>query len=96
MAVTSDNLADYLGISSPTTEQTAELQNLLDAASALVEAEATKAPDAIKDLATRRFAAYQFDQPWAARGQSYTNAMVNSGASSLLARWVVRRLVGGE
>ena len=46
----------------------------------------------IKDLAIQRFAAYQHDQPFAARGQSFANAFVNSGAASVLSRWRIRRL----
>ena len=92
MALTIKNLADYLGIESTDDEQNAELQRLLDAANATIEDEAPSAPGAIKELAVQRFAAYQHDQPFAARGQSFANAFVNSGAGSVLSRWRVRRL----
>ena len=92
MAITVVQLAAYLGIESRDSSQTAELQIILDAASATIEDEAPSAPASIKDLAIQRFAAYQHDQPFAARGQSFANAFVNSGAGSVLSRWRIRRL----
>ena len=92
MALSPTQLAAYLGIASPDTDQTAELQRLLDAANSTVQDEAPDAPASIKDLAIQRFAAYQHDQPFAARGQSFANAFVNSGAGSVLSRWRIRRL----
>ena len=92
MAVDVSQLAAYLGIESRDSDQTVELQLLIDAAGATVQEEAPAAPTAIRDLAIQRYAAYQHDQPFAARGQSFSNAFVNSGAASVLARWVVRRL----
>lgn len=92
MALTVDDLAAFLGIESRDADQTAELQLLLDAANSTVEDEAPGAPGSIKDLAIQRFAAYQHDQPFAARGQHFANAFVNSGAGSVLSRWRIRRL----
>ena len=92
MAVDVSQLAAYLGIEGRDADQTVELQLLLDAAGATVLEEAPDAPTAIRDLAIQRFAAYQHDQPFAARGQSFANAFVNSGAASVLAKWRVRRL----
>ena len=92
MAVTVAQLAAYLGIEARDADQTAELQRLLDAAGSTVEDDAPDAPASIKDLAIQRFAAYQHDQPFAARGQSFANAFVNSGAASVLSRWRIRRL----
>ena len=92
MAVSAAQLASYLGIDSPDTAQTAELEELLSAATAIIEKDAPDAPDDVKDLAIRRWSAYVHDQPFAARGQAFSNAMVNSGAGSILSRWVVRRL----
>ena len=92
MALTVAQLAAYLGIESPDTDQTAELQLLLDASVATINDEAPAAPASIRDLATQRFAAYQHDQPFAARGQAFANAFLNSGAGSVLSRWRVRRL----
>ncbi len=92
MAIDVARLSAYLGIEGRDADQTAELQLLLDAANATVLEEAPAAPTAIRDLAIQRFAAYQHDQPFAARGQSFANAFVNSGAASVLSRWRVRRL----
>ena len=92
MAVSAAQLADYLGIDSPDTAQTDELEELLSAAGAIVEKDAPDAPEAVKATAVRRWAAYVHDQPFAARGQEFANAMVNSGAGSILSRWVIRRL----
>ena len=92
MALTAAQLADYLGIDSPDTAQTAELEELLGAAGEIVDQDAPDAPADIRDLAIRRFSAYVHDQPFAARGQSFSNALVNSGAGALLRRWVIRRL----
>ena len=92
MVVAVSQLAAYLGIESPDADQTAELQLLLDAANSTVEDEAPDAPTSVKNLAIQRFSAYQHDQPYAARGQSFANAFVNSGAGSVLSRWRVRRL----
>ena len=92
MAVTAEQFSAYLGIEGRDADQELELQRLLDAASAIIETDAPAAPVAIKDLAIQRFAAYQHDQPFAARGQTFANAFVNSGAGAVLARWVVRRL----
>ena len=92
MAVSAAQLATYLGLDAPDTAQTEELDGILGAAGAIVQKDAPDAPEAVKDLAIRRWSAYVHDQPFAARGQSFSNAMVNSGAGSILGRWVVRRL----
>ena len=92
MAVNVAQLAAYLGLESQDASQNEELQRALDAATVTVEDEAPTAPAAIKDLAIQRFAAYHHDQPFAARGQSFANAFVNSGAGTVLSRWRIRRL----
>ena len=92
MAIDVARLAAYLGIEARDADQTAELQLLIDVARSTVRDEAPDAPDNVQDLAIQRFAAYQHDQPYAARGQSFANAFVNSGAGSVLSRWRVRRL----
>ena len=95
MVVAVSQLAAYLGIEARDSDQTVELLTLLAASVAIIEADAPGAPVAVKDLAILRHAAYQHDQPYAAQvGQSFANALVNSGAGSLLSRWVVRRLAG--
>ena len=92
MAVSVAQLAAYLGIESRDADQTVELQTFLDAATATVEKRAPGAPLAVRDLAVIRLAAYQHDQPSAARGQHFANAFVNSGAGSTLGAWIDRRL----
>ena len=92
MALTVAQLAAYLGIESTDADQVTELQTLLEASAALIEADAPDAPMAVKNLAILRHSAYQHDQPYAARGQSFSNAIINSGAGSLLSRWRIRRL----
>ena len=92
MAVTVAQLAAYLGIESRDSDQTLELQTFLDAAHATVEKRAPGAPLAVRNLAVIRLSAYQHDQPYAARGQSFANAFSNSGAGSTLGEWIDRRL----
>ena len=92
MVVSVAQLAAYLGIEARDGDQTAELQLVLDVANATIEDEAPDAPASVKNLAVQRFAAYQHDQPYAARGQSFANAFVNSGAGAVLSRWRIRRL----
>ena len=92
MALTVAQLAAYLGLESRDSSQTEELQRLLDAATEIIEFEAPDAPTSIKELGVQRFAAYQHDQPFAARGQSFVNAFVNSGAGAVVSRWCIRRL----
>ena len=92
MAVTVAQLAAYLGIESRDSSQTEELQTFLDAATATVEKRAPGAPLAVRNLAVIRLSAYQHDQPFAARGQSFANAFVNSGAGLALGEWIDRRL----
>ena len=92
MAVSVAGLAAYLGIESRDSSMSSELQELIDTADAIIEEDAPDAPAHIKNLATRRWAAYQHDQPFAARGSTFANAYVNSGAGAVLSRWRIRRL----
>ena len=48
-------------------------------------------PDAVSNEALIRLAAYLYDQPNAGRGDSYANAMRNSGAARILLPYVVHR-----
>lgn len=95
MAVTVRALAAELRISDGTADppepHLSILTRLLGVADAMVDQIAPDAPDAIKDEARVRFAGYLFDQPSAARGDFYSNGWRNSGAASLVARWVERR-----
>ena len=96
MAVTVEELSAALRIGDgivATPEPTLSiLTRLLGVGQAFVELRADGAPDAIKDEATVRMAAYLWDQPNAAVGGRYSDAWYSSGASALVARWVIRRL----
>ena len=51
----------------------------------------------MRDEAIVRMAAYLYDSPTAASGDRYAAAWRNSGAESLVSRWVIRRaIVDGE
>ena len=95
MAVTATQLAAALrigdGTTAPVEPQLSILTRLLGVADAYVTLLAASAPDAIKDEATVRFAAYLYDQPTAGRNDAYANAWRSSGAGSLVAHWVVTR-----
>ena len=69
----------------------AMLARHLGAAAAIVEQRAPGAPEALADAATIAIAAYLFDRPSAPSGSRFANAWTNSGASSMLARYVRRR-----
>ena len=68
------------------------LTRLLGVGQAFVGLRAPGAPDAVKDEATIRMAAYLWDQPTAGAEGRYSNAWHNSGAAALVARWVIQRL----
>ena len=97
MAITVAQLGDALGVPKDSagalsTEDSAELQRLLDYATALITAEAMEAPDAYKDLATQALVGYLYDRPTSERGTGYANAWINSGAANILKRYVQRRV----
>ena len=96
MAVDVEQLSAALRIGDGTTatpEPTLSiLTRLLGVGQAFVELRADGAPDDIKDEAAIRMAAYLWDQPTAGAAGRYADAWRYSGASALVARWVVRRL----
>ena len=97
MAITVAQLGDALGVPTDangalSAEDSAELQRLLDYASALITAEAQEAPVAFKDLATQALVGYLYDRPTSERGAGYANAWTNSGAANILKRYVQRRV----
>ena len=100
MAVTVTQLAAALrlgdGVNAPEEPQLGILTRLSGVALATVELFAPDAPEAIKDEAVIRYAGYLYDVPSAASGDRYAAAWVNSGAGSLVAGWVVRRIGGDE
>ena len=96
MAVTVRQLAAALRLitdltADPPEPQLAILTRLLGVGDAFVSREAPDAPEAVQDEAVIRFASYLYDQPSAGRGDSYGNAWRNSGAASLVTRWIERR-----
>ena len=68
------------------------LTRLLGVAEAFVELRAPGCPTAVADESVIRMAAYLYDQPTAGAEGRYSDAWRNSGASALVARWVVQRL----
>ena len=95
MAVSIKQLADALRVDNP--EDDAVLENLthwLRAAREIINVRSTTAPIAIADASVIRLASYLYDQPTTSKGQTYGNALINSGAGSLLGPWIVRRLAG--
>lgn len=95
MAVTVTQLSAALrvgdGVTAPAEPQLSVLTRLLGVATATVSRVAPDAPEAVRDEAAIRMAAYLYDQPPTVQGDRYANAWRNSGAASLVARWVVRR-----
>ena len=98
MAVSLIELAAALrlgdGVTAPTEPVAGLLSRLLGVSQAFVAIAAPEAPEAIADEATIRMTAYLYDAPTASSGDRYAAAYRNSGAESLLSRWVVRRAQG--
>ena len=74
-----------------TVEETAEATRLLTYATEAVTKYVASAPDSIHNEAVRRLAGYLYDQPEAAKGDSYANALRNSGAARMLLAYRVHR-----
>ena len=95
MAVTLIQLAAALrlgdGETAPTEPVAGLLSRLLGVSQAFVAIAAPDAPEAIADEATIRMTATLYDAPTAASGDRYAASWRNSGAESLVSRWVVRR-----
>ena len=100
MAVTLTELAGALrlgdGETLPVEPVAGILERLKAAGSSLIATVSPDAPDTIKDEALVRFVAYIYDSPNASPGDGYASAWRNSGAESLVSRWVVRRGVGAS
>ena len=84
------------GVNAPVEPLASILLRLRRAAIALIEDNAPGAPEAIKDEACVRLVATGYDQPNASSGSGYAAAWRNSGAESLVSRWVVRRTAGAS
>ena len=74
-----------------TVEETAQATRLLSVGSQAVAKHAADAPDAIHNEAVIRLAGYWFDQPQAAAGAGYADALRNSGALAILLPYRVHR-----
>lgn len=78
-----------------TAEETAEATRLLSYATAAISRHLgdayDDAPAAVVNEATIRLAGYLFDQPFAGRGASYSDALRNSGAAAILLPYRVHR-----
>ena len=97
MAVNVTQLAAALrlgdGVTAPAEPLLGILTRLLGVGDATVSLLAPDAPDVVKDEAVINYAAQLYDKPSAASGNRYAAAWRNSGAASLVAAWVVRRVV---
>ena len=76
---------------SDSAEELAEATRLLTYATEAVTKHAPGAADAAHDEAVVRIAGYLYDQPFAGRGDSYANALRNSGAARMLLPYRVHR-----
>ena len=73
-------------------EEVTEATRLLAYATTAVTQHAPAASDIAMNEAARRLSGYLFDQPEAARGDAYANAMRNSGAQRMLLPYRTHRL----
>ena len=72
-------------------EELAEATRLLAYATEAVTKHVEIAPDAVHNEAVRRLVGYLYDQPEASRGDSYSNALRNSGSARMLLAYRVHR-----
>ena len=82
------------GTTAPVEPLAGILTRLLAVATAHVTLVVPDAPADVKDEAAIRLAAYLYDAPTAASGHGFAAAWRNSGAESLVSRWVARRAIG--
>ena len=73
------------------TEETAEATRLLAYATEAVTQHVATAPDVVHNEAARRISGYLYDMPEAGKGESYANALRNSGAGRILLPYRVHR-----
>ncbi len=91
MALTLDQLAAELRLDTPVEEPTAGiLTRLMGVGDAVVDLHASEAPEAVRDEAVIRLAAYLYDQPESPAGTRYASAYRNSGCAALVGPWVNR------
>ena len=96
MAIGIEQLAAALrlgdGVAAPDEPVLSILTRLAGVADAYVNLIGQDAPEAVRDEAIVRFAAYLYDAPPASSGDRYASAWTNSGAASLLSKWVEQRV----
>ena len=94
MAIEPGQLAAALRITDgaePPEPQRTILRRLGKVANEMIEKTAPDAPNTIKQQACIQLAAYLYDQPAAGVGTRYAAALRNSGALSLLSKWIDKR-----
>ena len=91
VTMTADQLVAALRLGDSTEELT-EVTRILAFVSEAVVQYAPLASDVAHSESARRMAGYIYDQPEAARGDSYANAMRNSGAARMLFAFRAHRL----
>ena len=96
MAVSIEQLTAALrlgdGVAAPDEPVLSILTRLAGVADAYVNMIGPDAPEAVRDEAIVRFTGYLFDSPPASSGDRYASAWQNSGAASLLSKWVEQRV----
>ena len=96
--VTTAEMAAALGViaasdSTLSAEESAQVERVRLAAAALVVEVAPGAPQAIANEAAVRVAGYLFDSDPSASGRAPRDLLASSGASALLSRWRVKRVL---
>lgn len=94
MAVTVQELSAALRITAgggPPEPQISILKRILAATSEVIVKAAPDAPETVRDQAIVQMAAYLYDRPLSPGGTGYAAAFRNSGALSLVSRWISRR-----
>ena len=90
VTLTVEQLRDALRLAD-STEETKEATRLLAYATEAVTQHVAVCPDVAHNEAARRVAGYMYDQPEAASGDGYANALRNSGAGRILLPYRVHR-----
>ena len=97
MALTVGQLAVHIRAAADAASVPAEVSTVLGAMKAwgdlAIERAAPSAPEAYRDMALIVLVGYVYDRPNAPRGSQYSNAMLNSGASSILKPYLRRNAI---
>ena len=97
MALSVGELAVQIRVATDSADVPVEITEVLTRihswASAEIDRLAPSAPAETRDMAVIQIAAYAFDRPSASPGTSYANALMNSGAASILKPYIKRRAV---